>query len=56
MRINHEYSSLFIIVINLIFMLSLWYIDIDWVGSLYANRTFMHICTKSSIGSRGEVG
>ena len=35
-RINHEYSSLFIIVINLIFIFLLWYID--WVGSLYANR------------------
>ena len=38
-RISHEYSSLFIIVINLIFMFSLW--CIDWVGSLYANRIFM---------------
>ena len=35
-RISHEYSSLVIIVINLIFMFSLW--CIDWVGSLYANR------------------
>ena len=34
-RISHEYSSLFIIVINLIFMFSLW--CIDWVGSLYAS-------------------
>ena len=40
-RINHEYSSLFIIVINLIFMFSLW--CIDWVGSLYANRFFLCI-------------
>ena len=35
-RISHEYSSLFIIVINLIFMLSLW--CIECIGSLYANR------------------
>ena len=34
-RISHEYS-LFIIVINLIFMFSLW--CIDWDGSFYANR------------------
>ena len=34
--ISHEYSSLFIIVINLIFMFSLW--CIDGVESLYANR------------------
>ena len=46
--ICHEYSSLFIIVINLIFMFSLW--CIDWVGSLYANRIFMYFCMKSSIG------
>ena len=53
-RISHEYSSLFIIVINLIFMFSLW--CIDWVGSLYANRIFMYFCIKSSIGTHGEVG
>ena len=41
-RISHEYSSLFIIVINLIFVFSLW--CIDWVGSLYANRIFMCFC------------
>ena len=52
-RISHEYSSLFIIVINLIFMFSLW--CIDWVGSLYANRIFMCFCIKSSIGTQGEV-
>ena len=52
-RISHEYSSLFIIVINLIFMFSLW--CIDWVGSLYANQIFMYFCIKSSIGTQGEV-
>ena len=52
-RISHEYSSLFIIVINLIFMFSLW--CIDWVRSLYANRIFMCFCLKSSIGTQGEV-
>ena len=39
-RISHEYPSLFIIVINLIFMFSLW--CIGWVGSLYANQFFMY--------------
>ena len=53
-RISHEYSSLFIIVINLIFMFSLW--CMDWVGSLYANRFFLYFCIKSSIGTQGEVG
>ena len=43
-RISHEYSSLFIIVMNLIFMFSLW--CIDWVGSLYANRIFMFFCIR----------
>ena len=52
-RISHEYSPLVIIVINLIFMFSLW--CIDWVGSLYANRIFMFSCIKSSIGTQGEV-
>ena len=32
-------NSFRIIVMNLIFMFSLW--CIDWVGSLYANRIFM---------------
>ena len=49
-RISHEYS-LFIIMINLILMFSLW--CIDWVGSLYANRIFMYFCIKSSIGTQG---
>ena len=53
-RISHEYSSLFIVVINLIFIFSLW--CIDWVGSLYANRIFMYFFIKSSIGTQGEVG
>ena len=44
-RISHEYSSLFIIVIKLIFMFSLW--CIEWVGSLYVNWIFMYFCIKS---------
>ena len=48
-----NFSNLFIIVINLIFMFSLW--CIDWVGSLYANRIFMYFCIKSSITTQGEV-
>ena len=52
-RISHEFSSLFIIVINLIFMFSLW--CTDWVGSLYANRIFMYFCIKSSIGTQSEI-
>ena len=43
----------FIIVINLIFVFSLW--CTDWVGSLYANQIFMCFCIKSSIGTQGEV-
>ena len=27
-----------------------------FVGSLYTNRIFMYFCTKSSIGTQGEVG
>ena len=53
-RISHEYSSLFIIVINLNFMFLLW--CMDWVGSLYANQIFMYFCIKSSIGIQGKVG
>ena len=53
-RISHEYSSLFIVVINLIFMFSLW--CIDCLGSLYTNRNFIYFCIKSSIGTQGEVG
>ena len=34
-------------------MFSLW--CIDWVGSLYANRIFMYLCIKSSIGTQGEL-
>ena len=41
------------VLINLIFMFSLW--CIDWIGSLYANRIFMYFCIKSSIGTQGEV-
>ena len=50
-RISLVYSSLFIIVIILIFMFSLW--CIDRVGRLYANRIFMYICIKS--WTQGEV-
>ena len=46
-RISHEYSSLFIIVFNLVFMFSLW--CIDWVGSLNENRIFMHFCIKGHL-------
>ena len=53
-RISHEYSPLFIIVINLNFMFSLW--CIDWVGNLYANRSFMYFCIKSCIRTQSEVG
>ena len=52
-RISHEYSSLFIIVINLIFMFSFW--CSDWLGSLYANQIFMYFCIKSSIGPRVKL-
>ena len=52
-RISHEYSSLFIIVIYLIFMFSLW--CIDWVGSLYANRIFMYFCISSSSWCLGRA-
>ena len=50
-RISHEYLSLFIIMMNLIFIFSLW--CIDWVGSLYVNRIFMFFCIKSYIGTQG---
>ena len=46
--------NLFIIVINLIFMILLW--CIDWVGGLYASQIFMYFCIKSSIGTQSEVG
>ena len=46
-RISHEYSSLFIIVINLIFMFLLW--CFDQVGSLYANQfLFISVLTIAS--------
>ena len=53
-RITMGTRLLFIIVINLIFMFSVW--CIDWVGSLHANRIFMYFCIKSSNGTQGEVG
>ena len=62
---NTEAASLFIIVINMIFVFSLWCIDwvgaweglrfvdfsLSFFGSLYANRIFMCSCIKSSIGT-----
>ena len=35
-KVSREYSSLFIVVINLIIMFSLW--CFDWIGSLHANQ------------------
>ena len=52
-RISHEYSSLFIIVINLIFMFSLW--CIDWVGSLYANRILCISVLRVASGPRVKL-
>ena len=52
-RISHECSSLFIIVINLIFMFSLW--CIDWVGSLYANRIFFLCISVLRVASEPRV-
>ena len=43
-RINHEYSSLSIIVIHLIF------------GAFMRTECFMFFYIKSSIGTKGEVG
>ena len=51
---SHECSSLFIIVINLIFMFSLW--SVRWVGGLCANQIFMYFCIGSSVGTQGGVG
>ena len=52
-RISQEYSSLLIIVINLIFMLSLW--CIDWVGSLYANRILCNSVLRVASGPRVKL-
>ena len=46
--VSHGYLSLFIIVINLIFMFSLWCSDCEPIF-------FMYFCIKSSIGTQGEV-
>ena len=51
--VGHACSSLFIIVINLIFMFSLW--CVGWVGGLYAGRGFVCLCIQSSVGTRGGV-
>ena len=53
-RISHEYSTFFIIVINLIFLFSLWWIG--WVGGLCAGRVFVCFCVGGGIGTRGGVG
>ena len=53
-RISHKYSSLFIIVINLIFMFSLW--CIDRFGAFMRTDIFMYFCIKGSIGTQDEVG
>ena len=52
-RISHEYSSLFIIVINLIFMFSLW--CIDWVGSLYGTEFLCVSVLRVASGSRVKL-
>ena len=52
-RISHEYSSFFIIVINLIFMFSLW--CIDWVGSLYGNRILCISVLRVALGPRVKL-
>ena len=48
--INHECSSLFVMVIDLIFVLSLW--CIIWVGGLCASRVFVCFCVGSCVGAR----
>ena len=50
-RISHEYSSLFIIVMNLIFLC----FRFDALTE-YMNRIFMFFCIKSYIRTQGEVG
>ena len=50
---RHEFSSLFIIVINLIFMFSLW--CIDWVGCLYANRILCIFVLRVASGPRVKL-
>ena len=52
-RISHEYSSLFIIMITLIFMFSLW--CIDWVGSLYANQILCVSVLRVASGPRVKL-
>ena len=50
---SHGCSSLFIIVIGLVFMFSLW--CVGWVGGLCAGRVFVCFCVGSSFGTQGEV-
>ena len=52
-RISHEYSCLFIIVINLsfVFALMLW---LSWEPLF--EPIFMYFCIMSSIGIQAEVG
>ena len=46
-------ASLFIKVINLVFVFSLWCVGLVW--GLCASRIFMYFCIKSSIRTLGEV-
>ena len=52
-RISHEYSSLFIIMIHLIIMFSLW--CIDWVVSLYANQILCISVLRVASGPRVKL-
>ena len=53
-------ESLFIIVINLIFMFSLLFDALTELGALMralsVNRSLMYFCIKSSIETQGEIG
>ena len=52
--VGRECSSLFIVVIGLIFVFSLW--SVDWVGGLWAGRVLVCFCVESGVGARGGVG
>ena len=56
-RISHEYSSLFIIVINLIFFFFFFCFCFDALTELGAcmRRIFMYFCITSSIGTRVKL-
>ena len=53
-KISHEYSSLFIIVINLIFVFR--FDALTELGAFMRTEFLMCFCIKSSIGTQGEVG